>query len=132
MSHLFDPDSDPVTLWRTLLCVIVHCPTPTTTRFHLEQLGRQQRSRVATRERELQDMRATPPPHQLVVNDSVFPFDIHVGVPQGSPLSPTLFLVFVDDLLQDLEQLVRLQAFADDILLWDITTYRGPCPPRVQ
>ena len=69
---------------------------------------------------------------QLVVNESVFPFDIHVGVPQGSPLSPTLFLVFVDDLLQDLEQLVRLQAFADDILLWDITTYRGPCPPRVQ
>ena len=67
-----------------------------------------------------------------MVNESVFPFDIHVGVPQGSPLSPTLFLVFVDDLLQDLEQLVRLQAFADDILLWDVMTYRGPCPPRVQ
>ena len=69
---------------------------------------------------------------QLVVNESVYPFEISVGVPQGSPLSPTLFLVFVDDLLQDLERIVQLQAFADDILLWDIMTYRGSCPPRVQ
>ena len=67
-----------------------------------------------------------------MVNESVYPFEISVGVPQGSPLSPTLFLVFVDDLLQDLERIVQLQAFADDILLWDIMTYRGSCPPRVQ
>ena len=58
-----------------------------------------------------------------MVNDSVFPFDIRVRVPQVSPLSLTISLVFVDDLLQDLEQIVRLQAFADDILLWDIMTY---------
>ena len=69
---------------------------------------------------------------QLVVNESVYPFGISIGVPQGSPLSLTLFLVFIDDLLQDLERIVRLQAFADDILLWDIMTYRGSCPPRVQ
>ena len=68
----------------------------------------------------------------LRVNDSEFPFPIRAGVPQGSPLSPTLFLVYVDDLLQQLSQTVHCQAFADDMLIWDIVTTRGPCPPGVQ
>ena len=68
----------------------------------------------------------------LVLNGVAFPFNIEVGVPQGSPLSPTLFLVFVDDLLQDLEHMVRIQAFADDLLLWDIMTYRGAVPLKIQ
>ena len=53
-------------------------------------------------------------------------------MPQGSPLSPTLFLVYVDDLLQQLSRTVHCQAFADDMLIWDIVTTRGPCPPGVQ
>ena len=64
----------------------------------------------------------------LRVNDSEFPFPIRAGVPQVSPLSPTLFLVYVDDLLQQLSRTVHCQAFADDMLIWDIVTIRGPCP----
>ena len=68
----------------------------------------------------------------LRVNDSEFPYPIRAAVPQGSPLSPTLFLVYVDDLLQQLARVVHCQAFADDMFIWDNVTTRGPCPPGVQ
>ena len=51
------------------------------------------------------------------------------GLPQGLPLSSTLFLIFIDDLLHILHKIgrVRLQAFADDLILWISGDFRDRC-----
>ena len=41
-----------------------------------------------------------------------------MSVPQGSPLSLVLFLVFIDDLLCSLATQASAQAFANDIVIW--------------
>ena len=42
---------------------------------------------------------------------------IHV-VPQGSPLSPILFILYVSDIPQHPNSLLNLSQFADDIAIW--------------
>ena len=52
---------------------------------------------------------------KLVVNESSFHFSIQIGV-----------------LVQSVDQVLYVQAFADDILLWDVFTDRAQCPPSIQ
>ena len=40
------------------------------------------------------------------------------GVPQGGVLSPTLFLVFINDIIKDLPRHVKGAMYADDLVLW--------------
>eukprot|EP00117_Sycon_ciliatum_P006569 scpid70576/ scgid6250/ Probable RNA-directed DNA polymerase from transposon X-element; Reverse transcriptase len=56
----------------------------------------------------------------LVHGDSSSPAPITAGVPQGSILGPTLFLLYVSDLDQCLSPETRLSSFADDTTLYSL------------
>ena len=53
------------------------------------------------------------------------------GVPQGSSLSPLLFLIYVAD-IPNLGTSVSLSQFADDIAIWHKLTNKNPCFKMLQ
>ena len=54
----------------------------------------------------------------LQVGSAIRRCQLELGVPQGSPLSPVLFLLYVEPLLAQVAVSVPIQAYADDLLLW--------------
>jgi hypothetical protein len=54
---------------------------------------------------------------RVVINNSTSSWrDINAGVPQGSILGPLLFIVFINDILTDINSTMKL--FADDTSLY--------------
>ena len=54
------------------------------------------------------------------------------GVPQGDVLSPTLFLVFTNDLVSELHRGVNAALYADDLVLWCKEEHASTANYRIQ
>ena len=54
------------------------------------------------------------------------------GVPQGGVLSPSLFIIFFDDIIKELPRGVRGAIYADDLVLWCSEKYIGTAQVRLQ
>ena len=53
------------------------------------------------------------------------------GVPQGGVLSPTLFLIFINDLVESLPKGVNAALYADDLVLWCKEEYATTATYRI-
>jgi ribonuclease HI len=57
---------------------------------------------------------------------------IRHGVPQGGVISPTLFLIFINDLLPEMPKGVKAALYADDLVLWCTEEYSTTATYRLQ
>ena len=54
------------------------------------------------------------------------------GVPQGSVLSPTIFIIMINDILENPPEGIKLSLYADDVAIWISSSSLQYCKNQIQ
>ena len=71
-------------------------------------------------------------PRVLIYNNISKKILLRHSVPQGGVLSPTLFIVFMNDLVKQLPTFVKSAMYADDLVMWSTEEYAETAQIRLQ